>query len=75
MTELTVNELAGWTIDRLQTERKRAQAKRDKDNELAIAGDEIAMWNVRDHDDFLQAIDTELARRNEATNDEQETSA
>ena len=63
MTQLTVNELAGWTIERLQAERQRTQEKRDEANDLAIEGDEPAMWAVRDHDDFMAAIDAELAKR------------
>ena len=74
MTQTTAKELSKWTVDRLQAERSKTQAKRDEDNELAIAGDEDAQWMVRDHDDFLQAIDAELASR-EATNVGQEISA
>ena len=55
--------------------RERTQQKRDAFNAAAIQGDESAMWAVNELDDLLQAIDTELAKRNEATNDQQETGA
>ena len=63
MTDTTRQALREWTPDRLQAERTRMQNKRDEFNALAIGGNNDAAWHVRDCDDWLRAIDNELARR------------